>query len=130
LVLGDGHELARELADRLAQLVRAADALAFPERDRAGNAGRRRDEHAVARDVLDPPRRRTEHDHLTGARFVDHLLIELADAAAAVDDEDAEQAAIGDRACVRDCEPSRALAAADDARGAIPDDARPELGEL
>src|SRR5207302_5792382 len=121
---------ARELADRFAQLVRAADALAFPERDGAGHAGRGRHEHAVARDVLDPPRGRAEHDHLAGARLVHHLLVELADAAAAVDDEDAEQAAVGDRARVRHSEPARTLAAADDARGAIPDDARPELREL
>ena len=43
---------------------------------------------------------------------------------------DAEEAAVGDRAGVRDREPPRAGAAADHARRAVPDDARPELGEL
>ena len=100
-------------ADRLAELVRPADALALPERHRAGHAGRGRDEHAVARDLLDPPGRGAEQERLAGARLVDHLLVELADAAAAVDDEDAEEAAVGDRARVRDREPARALAPAD-----------------
>ena len=75
------EQLARELADRLAELVRPADALALPERHRARHARRRRDEHAVAGDLLDPPRRGAEHDHLAGARLVDHLLVELAHAA-------------------------------------------------
>src|SRR5205823_12954710 len=60
-----------------------------------------------------------------------HLLVELADAAAGLPgDEDAEEAAIGDRAGVRDCELPRARPAANDARRAIPDDPRPQLGEL
>ena len=42
----------------------------------------------------------------------------------------AEEAAVGNRARVRDREPSRALPAADHSGGAIPDDARPQLGEL
>ena len=125
------EQLARELADRLAELVRPADALALPERHRAGNARRRGDEHAVAGDLLDPPRRGAEHDHLAGARLVDHLLVELPHAAAALaGDEDAEEAAVGDRARVRDGEPPRAGPPAEDACGAIPDDPRPQLGEL
>ena len=95
-----------------------------------GTPGRRRDEHAVARDLLDPPRRGAEQERLARARLVDHLLVELADAAAAVDEEDAEQAAVGDRAGVRDREPARAVAGADRAAGAVPDDARAQLGEL
>jgi hypothetical protein len=107
-----------------------ADAFALPERHRPRHAGRRRDEHAVARDLLDPPGRRAEHDHLARARLVDHLLVELADAAAAVDDEDAEEAAVGNRPRVRDRKPARALPPAHDAGRPVPDDARPELGEL
>ena len=47
-----------------------------------------------------------------GARLVDHLLVELADAAA-VGQVDAEEAAVGDRARVGDGELPRALARAD-----------------
>ncbi len=126
------EQLARELADRLAELVRAADALALPERHGSGDARRRRNEHAVARDLLDPPRRGAEHDHLAGPRLVDHLLVELTDAARRLraGDEDAEEAAIGDRARIRDRQPPRPGPAAQDTRGAIPDDPRPQLGEL
>ncbi len=65
-----------------------------------------------------------------GPRLVDHLLVELADPAAAVDELDAVEAAVRDRARVRDREPARAGAAADDAARPVPDDARPQLGEL
>jgi hypothetical protein len=70
---------ARELPDRAAELRRAPDRVALPERDRAGSAGCRRDDDAVARDLLDPPRRRTEQEDLAGTGLVDHLLVELAD---------------------------------------------------
>jgi len=131
LRIGRREQLARELADRLAELVRPADAFALPEWHRTRHARRRRDEHAVSGDLLDPPRRRAEHDDLACTRLVDHLLVELPHAPAAFPrDEDAEQAAVGDRAGVRDGEPPRALPPAENARGAVPDDARPQLGEL
>jgi len=63
-------------------------------------------------------------------RLVDHLLVELADAPAAVDQVDAEEPAVGDRARVGDGEPPRALPAPHDTAGAVPDDPRPQLGEL
>ena len=44
-----------------------------------GTPGRRRDEHAVARDLLDPPGRGAEQERLARAGLVDHLLVELAD---------------------------------------------------
>ena len=106
------HRPAAERADRLAELERPADAVALPERDRARHARRRRDDDAVARDVLDPPARRAEQEHLAGPRLVDHLLVELADAAA-VRQVDGEQAAVGDRARVGDRERAGALAVAD-----------------
>ena len=130
LVVREPDELAGGAADRGAELVRAPDALALPERNRPGNARRRRDEHAVARDLLDPPGRGAEQERLAGARLVDHLLVQLADAAAAVDEVDAEEPAVGDRARVRHREAPRPFAPADDAAGAVPDDPRPELGEL
>ena len=49
-------QLARERAERAAELERAAGLVALPERHLAGLAGRGRDHDAVARDVLDPPR--------------------------------------------------------------------------
>ena len=126
-VLVDGP--AGERADRLAELARAPDRVALPERHRAGDAGRGRDDDAVARDLLDPPRRRAEQEDLAGPRLVDHLLVELADAAA-VGQVDREQAAVGDRAGVRDRERPRALAGADRAGDAVPHDARAQLAEL
>ena len=123
-------ELPAGAADRLAELVRAADALALPERHQARDAGSGRDEHAVAGDLLDPPRRGAEEERLAGAGLVDHLLVELADAAAALHQVHAEEAAVRDRPGVGDREPARALASAQEPGDAVPGDARPQLGEL
>ena len=84
-VVGERDELARSAADLLAELVRAADALALPERHDAGHARGGRDDDAVAGDLLDPPGRGAEHERLALTRLVDHLLVELADATTAVD---------------------------------------------
>ena len=120
---------ARERADRLAELARAAEPVALPERDRARHARRGRDDHAVARDLLDPPRRRAEQERLAGARLVDHLLVELAHAAA-VREVHGVQAAVRDRARVGDGQRARALAGADVAVHAVPDDPGPQLPNL
>ena len=50
------QEVAHQPADREAELQRAAGAIALPERHLARLARRRRDEHAVVRDLLDSPR--------------------------------------------------------------------------
>ena len=126
-VLLDGP--AAERADRLAQLLRPPDGVALPERHRAGDAGGGRDHDAVARDVLDPPARRAEQEHLARPRLVDHLLVELAHAAP-VGQVDREQAAVGDRAGVGDGERTAALAGAQRAGHAVPDDPRAQLAEL
>ena len=120
LRVAETEQLARELADRGAELVRAADALALPERHRAGHARSRRDEHPVARDLLDAPGRRAEQERLPRPRLVDHLLVELSDAAAAVDEVHAVEAAVGDRAAVRHREPRDARPPADRRRRSGP----------
>ena len=61
-------------------------------------------------------------------RLVDHLLVELADAAA-VGQVDAVEAAVGDRAGVGDDELAGAFAAVHRAARAVPDDPRAQLGE-
>src|SRR6185369_8443138 len=87
---------AGERADRLPELPRPAEPVALPERHGAGNTRRGRDDHAIAGDLLDPPRRRAEQEDLARAGLVDHLLVELADAAA-VRQVDRVQAAVRDR---------------------------------
>ena len=74
-----GHHRPGEHADRLTQLPGPADTVALPEQDAPG-AGRRRDDHPVAPDLLDPPRRCAEQERLARASLVDHLLVELAHA--------------------------------------------------
>ena len=123
------HGPARELADRAAELGGPADAVAAPERHRTGNARRGRHDHAVARDLLDPPGGRAEQEGGAGPRLVDHFLVELAHAPA-VRQVHAVEAAVGNGSGVRDRELARALAGADGVVHAVPHDARPQLGEL
>ena len=124
------RELALQAPDGAPELERAAGLLALPERHLRGLAGRGGDDHAIALDLLDAPGRGAQQEDLALARLVHHLLVELAHAAAAVDEEDAVEAAVGDRARVRDRDALRALACAQRARRALPDDARAQLGEL
>ena len=87
------------------ELERPAGRVAFPERHLAGLARRRRDEHAVVRDLLDPPGRRAEQERLADAALEHHLLVELADAGARTalaEQEHAVQPAVGNRAAVDD----------------------------
>src|SRR5437764_1342829 len=67
-------------ADRATELERPRRGLALPERHLPRDAGCGRDEHAVVRDLLDPPGRRAEQERLPHARLEDHLLVELAHA--------------------------------------------------
>src|SRR5215218_11025847 len=120
-------ELGDEPADGRAELGGPPDAVALPEREPTGLAERGRDEHAVVRDLLNAPARRSEGEDVADARLVDHLLVELADAAPGArlaDHEHAEQAAVGDGAAARDRESLRSPPTDDGAGVAIPDDAR------
>ena len=127
-------DLAHERAQRPPELDRPPDRVAVPERQLARLAGRRRDRHPVVADLLDPPGRRAERDHLADAGLVDHLLVELADPSTDLpglpDEEHAEQAPVRDRAAAGDRDDPRIAPALDAARDAVPDDPRLQLGEL
>ena len=87
----------------------------------------------VVGDLLDPPGRRAEREHVADPGLVDHLLVELADAATGPSrptQEHPEQPAVGDRAAAGHREPLRAGPAVSVAGDAVPDDARAQLGEL
>ncbi len=137
-VVGQGVDLADELAHGAAQLERTALLVAVPERELAGLPGRGRDQHLVVRDVLDPPGGGAEGEHVTHPRLVDHLLVELADPASALlapgalagGEEDAVQPAVGDGAAAGDGEALRPGPARERAGDAVPDEPRPQLGEL
>ena len=133
LVRGKGAHAAGKRADGTTEFQRTADVLTVPEGHPARNPWRGRDKHAVLRDRLDPPARRAEEEDVALLRFEDHLLVELADAALALlraREEDTVEPAVRNRAAIRDRHDLRALPRADDARGPIPDDARPQLREL
>ncbi len=123
------RELAGHGADRAPEFERPPRLVAVPEGHLARLARRRRDHDAVERDVLDPPRRRAEHEHLAAPALVHHLLVELAHAAT-VDGEHAEEPSVGDRPAGGDRQPAGALAPPQRVRPPVPDDPGPELGEL
>src|SRR5664280_3281654 len=92
-----GH-LADEPPDGGAELGRAPERVTLPEREPRGHAGSGRDEYAVVGDVLDPPRRRTEREHVAHPRLVHHLLVQFAHPTSGrlgTGEEDAEEATIG-----------------------------------
>ena len=103
--------------------------VAVPERHLARLARRRGHGDPLERDVLDPPRRRTEHERLARTALVDHLLVEFADTGA-VGQEHTEQPSVGDRAAGGDRQPLGSVAGAQPVVDAVPHDARPQLGEL
>lgn len=109
LLLWKARQLAGERAERAAQLGGTAEGVAVPERQLAGLAGGGRDEHPVGGDVLDAPRAGAEDEHVAHPRLVDHLLVELAHARGLLpDEEDAEEAPVGDRPAAGHGEPLRA----------------------
>ena len=132
LLGGRGRDLPRERAERLAQLGGPAEAVAVPERHLPGLPEGRHDVDPIVGDLHDPPARRAEGEDVVDARLVDHLLVELADAGVRglAGDEDAEQAAVGDRPAAGHRDPLRARPPGEGAEIAVPDDARSQLGEL
>src|SRR5581483_4442815 len=118
--------LAGKRPDRLAELARAPDAVALPERNRPWEPGGWGDDHAIAADLLDAPGGRTEQEGLARTGLVDHLLVELTDAPA-VGQSHRVETAIGNRAGVGDGELPSAGTWPDCPLDAIPDDPRPQL---
>ena len=127
------RELARQLSDRSAELDRPRAAVRLPERHLARLARGGLHQHAVVRDRDDAPARGAEHEDVALSALEDHLLVELAHAAArsfGPGEEDAEQAAVGDRAGVRHDHLLRALARAHQTAPSIPGHARAQAREL
>ena len=90
-------------------------------------------------DLLDPPARRTEGEHVAHPGLVDHLLVQLADPPAGrvpagrvafADQEDAEQPAIGDGAAGGDGQSLGSGTCGQYAGVPLPDQPRSELGEV
>ena len=94
-----------------------------------GHARGGRDDHPVARDLLDPPGGGAEQEGLPRPRLVDHLLVELADAAPVREVHPVEPA-VRDRPGVGHGQLAGALARADRVLDTVPDDPRAQLCEL
>ncbi len=134
VLLGEGTDVAQERAQRAAQFEGAAQLVALPEGQPARHARSRGDQDPVARDVLDAPGAGAEREDVPDAGFVDHLLVQLADPAAALlrvgpGEEDTEEAPIGDRAARGDGEALRAGPAGDRPGHPVPHHAWTQLGE-
>ena len=129
-----GLELAHESAQRPPELDRSPDRVTVPERQLARLARRRRHDHPVVPDVLDPPAARAEGDDLAGPALVDHLLVELADPPAGrpglADHEHAVQAPIGNRPARGHGDDARVAPAIDRVRDPVPHESGLQLREL
>ena len=82
-------------------------------------------------DVLDPPGGGAQGDHVADPRLVDHLFVQLADAAPGplAGDEHAEQAPVGNGAARGDRQPLGAAASGEGVGAAVPDQPGPQFGE-
>ena len=78
LLLARLGQLTAVRAERPAQLGGTARRVTVPERQLARLARGGGDQHLVGGDVLDPPRARTQHEHVADPRLVHHFLVELA----------------------------------------------------
>ena len=134
LLVGQLRQLADLRADRLAELGGPARRVAVPERQLARLAGGGQHQHAVRRDVLDPPRAGAEHEHVADPRLVHHLFVELADPSRLLAlrgrQEHPEQPPVRDRAAAGHRQLLRPWPAVDHAGHPVPDDPRPQAGEL
>ena len=92
-----GAHLAHELAQRLAQLERAAGPSPCQNGILPGWPGAGLYHHTLVGDVLDAPGAGPEQEGLAHPALVDHLLVELAHPGP-VGQEDAEEATVGDGA--------------------------------
>ena len=130
---GIGVHRTPELAQRLPQLVRPARLPTVPKRQPAGVPRRGRDDDLVARNIFNPPRGRTQGEHVAHPRFVDHLLVKLAHPARRAlraGQKDAEHAAIGDRPAGRDRHALRTGARGEHAAHAVVDHAGFQLRKI
>ena len=123
----------RERADRAPELEWSTGVLAVPERHSPRHAGCGRDEDAVGRDLFDAPARCAEEEYVTLFRLEHHLLVELANSPLSffgAGEEDAIEAAVGNRAAVADRDDLRPFARAHHTGGPVPHHARAQLREL
>ena len=129
-VLSGAAQLAHHRTHGRADLVGSAHGVPVPERHLSRLARRGKDQHLLGGDVDATPAGGAEDEDLAGTQLVHHLLVELADAPAVLEDVDAVQAAIGDSAAAGDSEALRAGATAHGSRNPVPHDARAQLAEL
>ncbi len=120
-----GPQRPRHLAQRPPHLQRPARPLAAPERHLARLARGRLHDDPVARDLLDAPAAGAQQERLADTRFVHHLLVQLADARAALAQVHAVKPAVGDGAAVDQGDDLGVAPRGQDVGRAVPDDARP-----
>src|SRR5699024_9576843 len=125
------RDLTQEPSHRAPEFGGAPLIVAQPERQPARSAGGGRDQHTVVADLLDPPARRAECEHVADPGLVHHLLIQLADAGRLLaHHEHPEQASMRDGPARGHRQTLGARAPRDGLRVAVPHQARAQLREV
>ena len=132
-------DLADEAAEGHPEFDRSGRGVALPEGQPARTARGRGDQHLIVGDLLHPPTRGAEGEDVADPGLVDHLLVEFPDPAPGgvptrrvpfADQEHPEQAAVGDGAAGGHGQPLRPGPGGQHAGVAMPDQPRPQLGEV
>ncbi len=124
---------ADELADVSAEFEGAPGRVRLPERHLAGLPGRRRDQHAIVRNLFDAPAGSAEQECFSDAALEHHLFVELTDPRAGpsfADEEHAVQTPVRDRTAVDDRDPLRAVARAEAVVQPVPRQPRTQVREI
>ena len=127
--------LAEECALRRARGGRPPGPFAPPKGQARASPAHAVDDDAVVRNLANLPARRAQGDDVADPALVDHLLVELADAApprllGALGKDHWEHASVGNCAGKGDGEPLRSGTGAQNARLAVPHDSGREVGEV
>ena len=116
---------ADELPQRLSEFGGATESVAVPEGQTTRHAVGGADQNPIEGDLLDPPTGGAERKDVADPGFVDHFLVEFADAGRFLANHvDGEEAAVGDCAAGSDGQTLRTRAARERVGLTIPDKAR------
>ena len=126
-------QLSDQFANLFTELQRTACSIAMPEWHFAGLTWCWGDQHAIVRNLFDPPSRCAEKKCIAQATFKDHLLIEFSDAGASLfssQQEDTIEFAVGNGTAIYYGQRPGALPCREQVLHPVPRESWTQIGKL